>query len=83
MLFMSEVSKVHTGPSIQSNVTHAKGVKSTYKVPQHRTMLFMSEVSKVHTGPSIQSNVTHVEGVVSTYRVPQYRTMSKVDQYIL
>ena len=27
MLVMSEVLKVHTGPSIQSNVTHVKGVK--------------------------------------------------------
>ena len=26
---MSEVSKVHTGPSIQSNVTHVEGVESS------------------------------------------------------
>ena len=28
MLLMSEMSKVHTGPSIQSNVTHVRGVES-------------------------------------------------------
>ena len=44
---MSEVSKVHTGPSIQSNVTHVKGVKSVYRAPQYRAMLLKSEVSKV------------------------------------
>ena len=44
---MSEVSKVHTGPSIQSNVTHVKGVESAYRVPQYRLMLLMSKVSKV------------------------------------
>ena len=60
---MSEVSKVHTGPSIQSNVTHVKGVKSTYRVPQYRVMLLMWEVSKVHRGLPVQSNVTHVKGV--------------------
>ena len=28
--------KVHTRPSIQSNVTHGEGVESTYRVPQYR-----------------------------------------------
>ena len=60
---MSEVLKVHIGPSIQGNVTHVKGVKSAYRVPQYRVILLMSEVSKVHRGLSIQSNVTHVKGV--------------------
>ena len=31
MLYMSEVSKVHTELSIQSYVTHVKGVKSSSK----------------------------------------------------
>ena len=44
---MSEVSKVHTGHSIQSNVTHVEGVKSAYRIPQYRIMLVMSKVSKV------------------------------------
>ena len=63
---MLEVLKVHTGLSIQSNVTHVKGVKSAYRVPQYRAMLLMSEVSKVHWELSIQCNVTHVKGVEST-----------------
>ena len=29
MLLMLEVLKVHRGPSVQSNVTHVKGVKSS------------------------------------------------------
>ena len=45
---MSEVLKVHTGPSIQSNVTHVEGVKRAYRVPQYRAMFLMSEVSKVY-----------------------------------
>ena len=44
---MSEVSKVHTGPSIQSNVTHVEGVESAYRVPQYRAMLLMSKMLKV------------------------------------
>ena len=68
MLLMSEVSKVHTGLSIQSNVTYVKGDESAYRAPQYRAMLLMLKVSKVHTGLSIQSNVTHVEGVESAYR---------------
>ena len=63
---MSVVSKVHTGLSIQSNVTHVKGVESAYRVPQYRAMLPMSEVLKVHRELSIQSNVTHVKGVKSS-----------------
>ena len=47
MLLMLEVLKVHTGPSIQSNVTHVKGVESAYRAPKYRVMLLMSEVSKV------------------------------------
>ena len=47
---MSEVLKVYTGPSIQSNVTHVERVESAYRAPQYRTMLLMLKVSKVHTG---------------------------------
>ena len=39
---------MHTGPSIQTNGTHVKGVESAYRVPQYRVMLLMLEVSKVH-----------------------------------
>ena len=46
---------MHTGPSIQSDVTHVEGVKSAYRDPQYRAMLLMSEVSKVDSGFSIQS----------------------------
>ena len=67
---MKEVSKVHTGPSIQSNVTHIEGVKSAYRVPQYRAILLMSEVSKVHG--------------VSQYRVMLLMSkVSKVAQYVL
>ena len=44
---MSEVSKVHTGPSIQSNVTHVKGVESSSIYTIRTVMLYMSKVSKV------------------------------------
>ena len=44
---MSEVSKVHTGPSIQSNVTHVKGVESNSIYTIKAVMLCMSNVSKV------------------------------------
>ena len=44
---MSEVSKVHTGPSIQSNVTRVKGVESSSICTIRAVMLFMSKVSKV------------------------------------
>ena len=43
---MSEVSKAHTGPSIQSNVTHVKGVKSSSMCTIRAVMLCMLEVSK-------------------------------------
>ena len=52
---MLEVSKMHTGPSIQTNVTHVKGVKSAYRVPQYRVMLLMSKVSK-----EAQNGLTHL-----------------------
>ena len=64
---MMEVLKVHTGPSIQSKVTHVEGVKSAYRVPQYIAMLLMSEVSKVHG--------------VSQYRVMS--KVSKIAQYVL
>ena len=63
---MSEVLKVYTGPSIQNNVTHVKGVESAYRVPQYRAMLLILEVSKVHKELSVQSNVTHFKGVESS-----------------
>ena len=44
---MSEVSKVHTGPSIQSAVTHVKGVESSSICTIRAVMLYMSKVSKV------------------------------------
>ena len=44
---MSEVSKVHTGPSIQSNVTHVKGVERSSICTIRAVMLCMSKVSKV------------------------------------
>ena len=40
---MSDVLKVHTGPSIQSNVTHVEGVSIC------TIMLCMLKVSKEHT----------------------------------
>ena len=44
---MSEVSKVHTGPSIQSNVTHVKGVESSSIYTIKAVMLCMLKVLKV------------------------------------
>ena len=44
MLYMSKVSKVHTGLSIQSYVTHVNGVKSS---SIYTEMLCMSKVLKV------------------------------------
>ena len=44
MLYMLKVSKVHTGLSIQSYVTHVDGVKSS---SIYTVMLCMSKVSKV------------------------------------
>ena len=44
---MSEVSKVHTGPSIQSNVTHVEGVERSSICTIRAVMLFMLKVLKV------------------------------------
>ena len=44
---MSEVSKVHTGPSIQSNVIHVEGVESCSIYTIRAVMLCMSKASKV------------------------------------
>ena len=44
---MSEVSKVHTGPSIDSNVTHVEGVESSSIYTIRAVMLCMLKVSKV------------------------------------
>ena len=44
---MLEVSKVHTGPSIQSNVTHVEGVESSSIYTIRAVMLCMSKVLKV------------------------------------
>ena len=38
---------MHTGPSIQSNVTHVKGVESSSIYTIRAVMLCMSKVSKV------------------------------------
>ena len=46
MLYMLGVSKVHTGLSIQSYVTHVKGVKSSPIYTIRVVMLCMSEVLK-------------------------------------
>ena len=43
---MSEVSKVHTGPSIQSNNTHVEGVKSSSIYTIRAVMLCMLKVLK-------------------------------------
>ena len=55
MLYMSEVSKMHIGLSIQSYVTHVEGVESgsinTIKV----VMLCMSKVLK-----EVQNGLTHL-----------------------
>ena len=56
MLLISEVLKVHKGPSIQY---------SAYRTPQYRAMLLMLRCQNCIQGPSIQSNVTHFEGVKS------------------
>ena len=56
---MSEVSKVHTGPSIQSNVIHVKGVKSssiyTIIYTIRAVMLCMLKVSE-----EVQNGLTHL-----------------------
>ena len=47
MLYMSEVSKVHTGLSIKSYVTHVDGVKSCSIYTIRAVMLCMSKVLRV------------------------------------
>ena len=51
---MSDVSKVHRELSIQSNVTHVKGVKSS-TIYIRAVMLCMSMVSK-----EVQNGLTHL-----------------------
>ena len=46
MLYMSEVSKVHTGLSIQSYVTHVEGVESSSIYTIRAVMPCMSKVLK-------------------------------------
>ena len=46
MLYILEVSKVHTGLSIQSYVTHVKGVESSSLYTIRAVMLCMSKVLK-------------------------------------
>ena len=46
MLYMSKVSKVHTGLSIQSYVTHVEGVKSSSIYTIRAVMPYMSKVLK-------------------------------------
>ena len=50
-----EVSKVHRELSIQSNVTHVKGVKSSSINTIRAVMLCMSKVSK-----EVQNGLTHL-----------------------
>ena len=52
---MSEVSKVHTGLSIQSNVTNFEGVKSSSITTIRAVMLCMSKVLK-----EAQNGLTHL-----------------------
>ena len=72
MLFILDVLKVHTGPSIQSNVTHVKGVEihsmcEILYYEQRIKCYVCQRRQKCIQGPSIQSNVTHVRGVESAY----------------
>ena len=55
ILLMSEVSKVHRNLSIQSNVTHVKGVESSSINTIRAVMLCMSKVSK-----EVQNGLTHL-----------------------
>ena len=52
---MSEVSKVHTGLSILSNVTHVEGLKSSSIYTIRAVMVYMSKVSK-----EAQNSLTHL-----------------------
>ena len=54
-LCMLEVSKVHTGPSIQSNITHVEGVESSSIYTIRAVMLCMLKVSK-----EVQNGLTHL-----------------------
>ena len=64
MLYMSEVSKVHTGLSIQSYVTYVEGVKSSSIYTIRAVMLCMLKVSKVAIKCYVcQSMSKHVKGV--------------------
>ena len=55
ILLMSEVSKLHRKLSIQSNVTHVKGVKSSSIYTIRAVMLCMSKMSK-----EAQNGLTHL-----------------------
>ena len=55
MLVMSEVLKVHSELSIQNNVTHVKGVKSSSICTIRAVMLCMSKVLK-----EVQYGLTHL-----------------------
>ena len=55
ILLMSEVSKVDRKLSIQSNVTHVKGVKSSSINTIRAVVLCMSKVSK-----EVQNGLTHL-----------------------
>ena len=64
---MLEMSKVHTGPSIQSNVTHVEGVKRSSICTIRAVMLFMLKVSKV-AQPTLRAvMLMYVKGVKRTY----------------
>ena len=54
-LLMSEVSKVHRELSIQSNVTHVKGVESSSIYTIRAVMLCMSKVLK-----EVKNGLTHL-----------------------
>ena len=54
MLYMLEVSKVHTGLSIQSYVTHVKGVESSSLYTIRAVMICMSKVLK-----EVQNGLQH------------------------
>ena len=60
---MSEVSKVHTGPSIQSTVTHVKGVESSSICTIRAVILCMSMVS----------NSIYVRGVKGYFNLQHLR----------
>ena len=55
ILLMSEVSKVDRELSIQSNITHVKGVESSSINTMRAVMLCMSKVSK-----EVQNGLTHL-----------------------